>query len=51
LISEANNQTFSDSHSLVTFLEKTFQKLMYEQIKSRQDASLEKYFVISTDIQ
>ena len=50
LIFEANNQTFSDSHSLVTFLEKTFQKLMYEQIKSRQDASLEKYFVISTDI-
>ncbi len=50
LITKVDEQFLQDSFELVTFIQKTFQKLLHEQILKRKDSSLEKYFAISTDI-
>jgi vacuolar-type H+-ATPase subunit C/Vma6 len=50
LISNTANRVFDSTQSLVTFLEQTFQALLHDFILMRNDPSLTKYFVISTDI-
>jgi vacuolar-type H+-ATPase subunit C/Vma6 len=50
LFSLVSEKTFSTSQELANFIQGAFQNLIFNKIKERKDDVIEKYFVLSTDV-